>query len=90
MAFTKVADEPHPVTPERKRELNAAGYQIIDAVFAPPGPAPAPADFDDAHGEMTKAEIVAALEARGMEVDGRTGVAKLKEMLAALETAEVG
>jgi hypothetical protein len=27
--------EPHPVTPERKAELLAAGYKIIDARFAP-------------------------------------------------------
>lgn len=27
--------EPHPVTPERKAELLAAGYQIIDAIYAP-------------------------------------------------------
>jgi hypothetical protein len=27
--------EPHPVTPERKRELRSKGYQIVDAAFAP-------------------------------------------------------
>lgn len=27
--------EPHPVTPERKAELLAEGYKIIDAVFQP-------------------------------------------------------
>ena len=27
--------EPHPVTPERKAELLAEGYKIIDAVFKP-------------------------------------------------------
>ena len=27
--------EPHPVTPERKRELLDQGYRIIDARFAP-------------------------------------------------------
>lgn len=31
----KVWYEPHPVTPERKAELRARGYRIIDAVFAP-------------------------------------------------------
>lgn len=29
--------EPHPVSPERKAELLAAGYKIIDARFAPDG-----------------------------------------------------
>lgn len=33
----KVIYEPHPVSPERKAELVAAGYKIIDAVFAPEG-----------------------------------------------------
>lgn len=28
--------EPHPVSPERKAELRAMGFKIIDAVFAPP------------------------------------------------------
>jgi hypothetical protein len=27
--------EPHPVTPERKAELRAQGYRIVDAAFAP-------------------------------------------------------
>lgn len=30
--------EPHPVTPERKAELRAQGYRIIDAKFAPQEP----------------------------------------------------
>lgn len=33
----KIAYEPHPVSPERKAELRAGGYKIIDAVFAPEG-----------------------------------------------------
>lgn len=32
-----IAYEPHPVSPERKAELRAQGFQIIDAVFKPPG-----------------------------------------------------
>lgn len=31
----KIAYEPHPVTPERKAELRAAGFKIVDAKFAP-------------------------------------------------------
>lgn len=31
----EVIFEPHPVTPERKAKLLAAGYQIIDAIYAP-------------------------------------------------------
>ena len=31
----KIIYEPHPVSPERKAELRAQGFKIIDAVFAP-------------------------------------------------------
>lgn len=30
-----IAYEPHPVSPERKAELVAQGYRIMDAKFAP-------------------------------------------------------
>lgn len=33
----KTIYEPHPVSPERKAELRAAGFKIIDAAFAPEG-----------------------------------------------------
>lgn len=33
MTEQKIAYEPHPVSPERKRELHKAGYRIIDARF---------------------------------------------------------
>jgi len=32
--------EPHPVSPERKAELLAQGYAIVDARFAPEGEKP--------------------------------------------------
>ncbi|BEV43930.1 hypothetical protein [Afipia carboxidovorans] len=61
----KVIYEPHPVTAERKAELRARGYRIIDAVFAPPGyrsPDTKPARSNDALREdgPTVAEFVAA------------------------------
>lgn len=31
----KIAYEPHPVSPERKAEMRAAGYKILDARFDP-------------------------------------------------------
>ena len=34
--------EPHPVTPERKAELLAQGYRIVDAIYAPKTPEPKP------------------------------------------------
>lgn len=33
----KVIYEPHPINPARKAKLQAQGYKIIDAIFAPPG-----------------------------------------------------
>jgi len=33
----KIAYEPHPVSPDRKAELRAQGFKILDAVFAPEG-----------------------------------------------------
>ena len=44
MDTKKIAYEPHPVSPERKAELRAAGYQIIDAVFNPNPVEPEQAD----------------------------------------------
>lgn len=35
MAYKKIAYEPHPVSPERKRELNAQGFKIVDIAFKP-------------------------------------------------------
>lgn len=31
----KIIYEPHPVTPERKKQLRDQGYKIIDAQFEP-------------------------------------------------------
>lgn len=33
--MSQIIYEPHPVSPERKRELVGQGYKIIDARFAP-------------------------------------------------------
>ena len=42
MADAKIIYEPHPVSPERKAELRAQGFKIIDAAFAPEDAKPAP------------------------------------------------
>lgn len=31
----KIIYEPHPVSPERKKELRDQGYRIIDAIYDP-------------------------------------------------------
>lgn len=39
----QIVYEPHPVSPERKAELVAQGFKIIDARFAPDEELPEPA-----------------------------------------------
>ncbi len=79
-----IAYEPHPVSPKRKAELWAQGYQIIDAVFKPAGssnpgqeaPAGKPSDG------LKVDELKAALAAKGVEIpDGVTLKADLAKLL---------
>lgn len=35
--MSKIIYEPHPVHPARKAKLQAEGYKILDAIFAPAG-----------------------------------------------------
>ena len=77
-----IAYEPHPVTPERKAELIAQGYKILDARFAPKGaaaPEPSmPSKTDIA--TMKKADCLEWLERSGVaDADGT--VLELREML---------
>lgn len=51
----KIIYEPHPVTAERKAELVAQGYKIIDAVFAP---ADAAAEEKPKRGRKAAPEVV--------------------------------
>lgn len=37
IVLDKIAYEPHPVSLERKRELNKQGYKVLDIAFAPEG-----------------------------------------------------
>lgn len=68
----EVIYEPHPVSPERKAELLAAGYKIRDAIYAPkedakPVEALTPDDIDT----MKRADVIELLAAHGVE--GATG-----------------
>ena len=59
----KVIYEPHPVSPERKAELRAQGYAIIDARFAPEGQKPVAAPVEAAPVETpTEAPTEAPVE----------------------------
>lgn len=92
MAFNGIAYEPHPVSPERKRELNAQGLKVVDARFAPDGyfaelPEPQGDALDltpDGVAAMDKPELLKLLEARGWDGDKRLGPEKLREALAAI------
>lgn len=74
--------EPHPVSPERKREITSQGYRIIDAVFDPARIAQPKAD-PVAVDEMQRADLVAALKERGLPTTGR--LADMRERLKAAE-----
>lgn len=75
-----IAYEPHPVSPERKRELREKGFLIVDAIFDParierekPDPV--------AVGDMQRAELIAALKERGLPTTGK--LADMRERLKA-------
>ncbi|MBX5852261.1 hypothetical protein ISE07_26315 [Pseudomonas aeruginosa] len=77
--------EPHPVTPERKAELRAMGYRIIDAAFASPasdaaGGQEQPALGDDLDG-MDAEQLHALAKARGVSVHRNAGPDKVRKAL---------
>jgi hypothetical protein len=58
--MSKIIYEPHPVSPARKAKLQAEGYKIIDAAFAPAGaPIHQKLDIDDVAVEAKEAPIAA-------------------------------
>lgn len=91
---TKIIYEPHPVSPERKAELNKQGYRIVDAIYKP---ADVPAlvetqsgggdggeedDDKDNPGDLTKAELQQLLKDSGIQFPAN---AKKAELLAILD-----
>lgn len=82
MSEQKIAYVEHPVSPERKAELRAQGFKIIDARFAPPGEIVEPQDPDtNGDGKLSVAEIRAALTAKGVEFDPKAKKAELQALL---------
>lgn len=59
----KIAYEKHPVSPERKAELRAQGFKIIDAQFKPRAAAGKIPEADE------RALLIADLRERGVEFD---------------------
>lgn len=80
----KVIYEPHPVSPERKAELRAQGYRIIDARFKPADEPADPADTN-ADGKVTAAELKAALTEAGVKFHANLGKDKLAALWAAFQ-----
>ena len=56
--------EPHPVSPERKAELRAQGFKIIDAAFKP-------ADWSAPNGIQAKEETKTEAPAKAPVKRGR-------------------
>ena len=82
----KIAYEKHPVSKERKAELRAKGFKIIDARFDPnrsdeDGAKPLPTREEVA--KMPKAEVVSWLKAHGVKAP-EGGVSELREQLTAI------
>jgi len=72
MKERKVIYEPHPVSPERKAELRAQGFTIMDAIYAPADVVKQPeAITPEAIDTMRRKDVVELLEAHGVE--GATG-----------------
>lgn len=68
----KIIYEPHPVTPERKAELRAQGFKIIDAKFKPLGDIEA-VGADALQAKETETEAKAETDPLDHDGDGRKG-----------------
>jgi hypothetical protein len=56
--MSKIIYEPHPISPARKAKLQAEGYKIIDAAFAPAGaPIHQKLDVEDAATQTEEAQV---------------------------------
>src|SRR5690606_7735981 len=92
MKADKIIYEPHPVSPERKAQLRAEGYKILDAKFLPEGElenlaipdvgAIAGDNKPDDAEVAEKDELIAALKELGVRRDRRTSVENLRDALA--------
>ena len=62
----QIVYEPHPVSPERKAELRAQGFKIVDARFAPEGFSNALQQQEKVEAETeAQASLAPALKRRG-------------------------
>jgi len=65
--MAKIIYEPHPVNAARKAKLQAQGYKIIDAIFAPAGTPIHKELDDDAAVIEAEPEVVEQVEAEPEE-----------------------
>lgn len=80
--------EPHPVSVERKAEIRAKGFRILDAVFMPegyvnPGAEQAREVSADSNGDgkVTAAELRAALAEKGVTFKASASKPELQALL---------
>lgn len=90
MTEKPIAYETHPVSPERKAELVAAGFKIVDAVYAPKGEVSGtqPA-VEPANAKLSDEQLHEAIkDATGKAPHPKTGRDKLLAQYNALKAAE--
>jgi len=68
----KTIFEPHPISPERKRELRLLGYKIIDARFAPTEPCQQESGGQEAKPKP-RTKLKAAAQVEAVEKDTEEG-----------------
>lgn len=81
MNDTKIHYEPHPVRPERKAKLRAKGLTIIDAIYMPGDYTKSASDAPLELPAMSKAELQAALDAKGVDHKPAMSKAELQALL---------
>lgn len=93
--MAKIIYEPHPMNPARKAKLQAQGYKIIDAIFAPAGtPLHEKLDVEENAVEaeaVIAPEVVEVVEAQAEETpaaDEPVEEAPVAEEAAVAEAAE--
>lgn len=94
----KIKYEPHPVSPERKAELRAQGYKILDLRFAPAG-YKAVATPDQPAGHLVGStedglegleieELRILAQERGVTVHHNAGADKIRQALRDAQAAQ--
>lgn len=78
----KIAYEKHPVSLERKRELNAKGFRVVDARFAPTGHVPFAENESDGRvpEQEQRAQLIMDLTERGIEFDESMSTVELRAL----------